>query len=136
MLTSDDYQYYLNDSQARTLVISENFSLIKGIMGELRYLRDVIVVDDDGEFSNPYQQMYAQASEKRKPRSPPKTMSPSGNTPRHHRAPKGAVHSHSDMQYVAEAYGKHVLGMTENDVCYSAARLFSLTASATAWSIR
>jgi len=38
--------------------------------------------------------------------------------------PKGAVHSHYDMVVASEGFGKGVLGMTENDIVFSAARLF------------
>jgi benzoate-CoA ligase family protein len=44
----------------------------------------------------------------------------SGSTGR----PKGAVHAQRDMVVTSELYGTRVLGVTENDICYSAAKLF------------
>ncbi|HEU0201764.1 MAG TPA: benzoate-CoA ligase family protein, partial [Burkholderiaceae bacterium] len=44
----------------------------------------------------------------------------SGSTGR----PKGAVHTHANLYWTAELYGRPVLGLTENDVCFSAAKLF------------
>jgi benzoate-CoA ligase family protein len=44
----------------------------------------------------------------------------SGSTGR----PKGAVHAHRDMVVTSELYGVRVLGVTESDVSYSAAKLF------------
>jgi benzoate-CoA ligase len=44
----------------------------------------------------------------------------SGSTGR----PKGTVHTHANLYWTAELYGKAVLGLTENDVCFSAAKLF------------
>jgi benzoate-CoA ligase len=44
----------------------------------------------------------------------------SGSTGR----PKGTVHCHASPWWVAELYGKPVLGMREDDVCFSAAKLF------------
>jgi benzoate-CoA ligase len=44
----------------------------------------------------------------------------SGSTGR----PKGAVHTHANPYWTAELYGKPILGLTERDVCFSAAKLF------------
>jgi benzoate-CoA ligase len=44
----------------------------------------------------------------------------SGSTGR----PKGTVHTHANPYWTAELYGKAVLGLTERDVCFSAAKLF------------
>ena len=44
----------------------------------------------------------------------------SGSTGR----PKGAVHTHANPYWTAELYGTPVLGITERDVCFSAAKLF------------
>jgi benzoate-CoA ligase len=38
--------------------------------------------------------------------------------------PKAAVHTHADLKFTDELYGKPYLGITENDVCYSVAKLF------------
>ncbi len=38
--------------------------------------------------------------------------------------PKGVVHLHHDMWICCETYGRHVLGITPDDRCYSVARLF------------
>ncbi|MFL5252733.1 MAG: benzoate-CoA ligase family protein [Rhodopila sp.] len=44
----------------------------------------------------------------------------SGSTGR----PKGTVHSHANPYWTAELYGKAILGLTEDDICFSAAKLF------------
>ena len=44
----------------------------------------------------------------------------SGSTGR----PKGALHSHANAYWTAELYGKRLLGLTETDVCFSAAKLY------------
>ena len=44
----------------------------------------------------------------------------SGSTGR----PKGTVHTHANLYWTAELYGKAVLGLTEADLCFSAAKLF------------
>ncbi|WP_397474033.1 benzoate-CoA ligase family protein [Pusillimonas sp.] len=38
--------------------------------------------------------------------------------------PKGVVHSHCNLWYTAELYGKPVLGVREDDIVFSAAKLF------------
>lgn len=38
--------------------------------------------------------------------------------------PKGAVHSHASLYWTAELYGKPVLGLREDDLVFSAAKLF------------
>ena len=44
----------------------------------------------------------------------------SGSTGR----PKGTVHSHGNLYWTAELYAETILGLTEHDVCFSAAKLF------------
>ena len=44
----------------------------------------------------------------------------SGSTGR----PKGTVHSHANPYWTVELYGKKILQLKENDVCFSAAKLF------------
>lgn len=47
-------------------------------------------------------------------------MYSSGSTGR----PKGIVHLQHDMPYTHLSYGKHVLGLTENDIVYSVPKIF------------
>ena len=44
----------------------------------------------------------------------------SGSTGR----PKGTLHTHANPYWTAELYGTPVLGLTERDLCFSAAKLF------------
>ena len=44
----------------------------------------------------------------------------SGSTGR----PKGTVHTHANLYWTAELFGKPILGLREDDVCFSAAKLF------------
>ena len=38
--------------------------------------------------------------------------------------PKGAVHVHADLKLTDDLYAAPILGLTENDICYSVAKLF------------
>jgi benzoate-CoA ligase len=44
----------------------------------------------------------------------------SGSTGR----PKGTVHTHANLFWTAQLYGRNVLQLTERDICFSAAKLF------------
>jgi 4-hydroxybenzoate-CoA ligase len=125
MLTPSDYEYLLNDSRAKALVISEDLvPLINDIKGELLYLRDMIVVADD-EPQIPFRQKVKNASATLETEFTTKDdvgfwLYSSGSTG----PPKGAVHCMESPLVASENYGMGVLGLTEDDICFSAARLF------------
>ena len=126
MLTPDDYEYYLNDSRARILAVSEELlPLINKIKGDLPYLRDIIVISEVEGPHIPFKQKYRSASSSIKTASTTREdvgfwLYSSGSTG----SPKGAIHSQYDMVATSKAYAKGVLELTEDDICFSAARLF------------
>lgn len=126
MLTSADYEYYLNDSRVKALVVSEQLlPLIRDIDEDLLYLRDLIIISETSGAHIPFKQKYKHAPVTIKTALTSKDdvgfwLYSSGSTG----SPKGAIHSQYDMVVTSEAYAKGVLGLTENDICFSAARLF------------
>lgn len=126
MLTPDDYEFYLNDSRARLLAVSEELlPLINGIKGDLPYLRDIIVISEVGGARIPFRQKYKSAPATIKTAATTRDdigfwLYSSGSTG----SPKGAIHSQYDMVVSSKGYAEGVLGLTENDICLSAARLF------------
>ncbi len=126
MLTPDDYEYYLNDSRARLLVVSEQLiPVIAQIKGDLRYLRDMVVISEKSGAYLPFKQKYRHAPGTIKTEFTTKDdvgfwLYSSGSTG----APKGAIHSQYDMVAVSESFGQGILKLTENDILFSAARLF------------
>jgi benzoate-CoA ligase len=123
-----DYEYILNDSRARVVVISEALlPQLQVIPGErLRYLRDIVVVGTnvpDGTLS--FDQLMQRQSQELEPEPTNKDDSAfwlysSGSTG----SPKGCVHRHQDMVVCTELYARGVLGITERDRCFSVAKLF------------
>ena len=126
MLTPEDYEYYLNDSRARVLAVSEELlPVIQQIKGDLHYLRDIIVLSEKEGAHIPFRQKYKRALASIKPAITTRDdvgfwLYSSGSTG----PPKGAIHSQYDMVVTSQAYAKDVLGITEEDICFSAARLF------------
>jgi benzoate-CoA ligase len=126
MLTPDDYEYYLNDSRARVLAVSsELLPTINQIKGDLHYLRDIIVISEEEGALIPFRQKYKKAPATIKTAFTSRDdvgfwLYSSGSTG----SPKGAIHSQYDMVIVSQAYGRKVLNLTEEDICFSGARLF------------
>jgi benzoate-CoA ligase len=124
LLTTADYDFMLRDSRARALVVSaallERFA---PILGRQPALTHVIVAGD--ERSGGLGDLLNSAS----PRAAAAAtcaddacfwLYSSGSTG----TPKGVVHCHSHLILTAELYAKPILGITERDVVFSAAKLF------------
>jgi 4-hydroxybenzoate-CoA ligase len=126
MLTPSDYEFYLNDSRARVLAVSEELlPLINEIKGDLPYLRDIIVISEVEGARIPFKQKYKSASAFMKTAFTTRDdvgfwLYSSGSTG----SPKGAIHSQYDMVSTSKAYAQGILEINENDVCFSAARMF------------
>lgn len=122
-----DFAYFLNDSRARILVIDAAlFDMLQEIRKELKFVESVIVVHGSGENSDLHYDTLVQNQPETlevAPTTPDDAcfwLYSSGSTGR----PKGTVHLQHDMMFAAETYGKQVLGVTQTDICFSAAKLF------------
>ena len=130
LLTADDYAYMLEHSRAQAVLVSG--ALLPAIKAALtradHEVRQVVVSHpvapiDFGEIEfNDFLTAHAP-----RPRAasthaddPAFWLYSSGSTGR----PKGTVHSHANPYWTVELYGKAILGLTETDVCFSAAKLF------------
>ncbi len=138
LLEPDDYEYLLNDSRARALIVSEPLlKRIEPIRNRLLYLRHLIVAPgpDGAEpelpASSGAQSVYSlgEITASAAPELDPEPMSKddpcfwlysSGTTG----FPKGTVHLQHDMLYCADTYGRHVIAIRDTDVTFSVAKLF------------
>src|SRR4030042_411906 len=117
MLPREDYEYYLNDSRARVLVVSEELTpMVSQIRGDLFYLRDLIVVSEEEGAHIPFRQKYRHAPSTIKTEFTTKDdvcfwLYSSGSTG----SPKGAIHSQYDMVVTSHGFGQEVLHLTEDD---------------------
>jgi len=130
LLTTADYQFMLNDSRAKVLIVSEQLlptfaPLLDTNAGKLPYLKHVIVSGKDAHGHLSLSQMMNQAGTACE--SAPTTgddacfwLYSSGSTG----MPKGTVHMHSHLIQTAELYARPVLGIREDDLVFSAAKLF------------
>ena len=128
LLKPADYQYILNNARARVAVVSESlYPQIRAIAREqLRHLKHIIVVGSEPpEGTLRFSELIEQNSPDLEAEPTSKDdaafwLYSSGSTG----FPKACVHLQHDMVVCAERYAKAVLGMTGNDRCFSAAKLF------------
>ncbi|WP_372886247.1 benzoate-CoA ligase family protein [Shimia sp.] len=130
LLKPDQYLYMLNDSRAQALVISAPLlPVIEPLLADLPHLRHVVVSGEGGGDAAAGHAdlgaLMAQAgtSFETADTHPDETafwLYSSGSTG----APKGVRHVHTSPAYVADHYGKNVLGIRHDDICFSAAKLF------------
>jgi benzoate-CoA ligase len=126
LLTTADYRFMLEDSRVRALVVSEALlAAFQPLIGKLPFLRYVIVSGKEGHGHLHLQKLMNDAHADFDPA--PTTaddacfwLYSSGSTG----TPKGTVHIHSSLIQTAELYARPILGIRENDVVFSAAKLF------------
>jgi benzoate-CoA ligase len=129
LLTPDDYAYMLTHSRAQAAFVSAPLlSTLKSAMERGGHELRALVVSRGKDLppdALDLEQLLAQGT----PRTAPAPTTAdemafwlysSGSTGR----PKGTVHTQANLYWTAELYGKPVLGLTEHDVCFSAAKLF------------
>ena len=130
LLTSADYEYMLRDSRARALVVSAALlPKLAPIIGAAPHLRHVIVSGArPGELASTqrsFEQFIATGSSDFAPAETTADdacfwLYSSGSTG----APKGTVHVHSSLIHTAELFATPILGLREDDLVFSAAKLF------------
>src|SRR5947199_1220594 len=126
LLTSDQYAYVLADCRARVLFISEALlPAVKDMLGRMPDLEHVVVIGKDAHGYTKLSDEIARESDSYATAAthadePAFWLYSSGSTG----MPKGVRHLHSNLAATADTYAKRVLGIREDDVALSAAKLF------------
>jgi benzoate-CoA ligase len=127
MLKPHEYEYVLNDSRARVLIVSD--SLLPQIQAipksSLRYLETIVVAGQAPDGGLTLQKLLNESSPELVADTTCKDdaafwLYSSGSTG----FPKGCVHLHHDMVVCSELYAKAVLGIREDDRFFSVAKMF------------
>jgi benzoate-CoA ligase family protein len=121
----DTLAYYLDDSAARAVIADA--ALIEKIAPALQGGQGVAVAvanGEAGEFVSYERALEGQPDELSPAGTHPDDMAfwlySSGSTGR----PKGVVHLQHDIQVTIDTYARHVLRLTEQDICFSTTKLY------------
>lgn len=126
LLSSAVYDVILRDSRANCLIVShELWGVIEPVIGDNPYLEKIIVIGGDtpdgaisyGDFLEDASELVAIEVSGDECAF---WLYSSGSTGQ----PKGVRHVHSAMKATADTYGAQVLGIREDDIVFSAAKIF------------
>jgi acyl-coenzyme A synthetase/AMP-(fatty) acid ligase len=125
LASSHDFEYFLNDSRAKVLVVSPSLlPKIEAIKSELKHLKQIIVVGVASVGAVSYDELVAHASETLEAAETSKDdmafwMYTSGTTGQ----PKAVVHLHHDLLFY-EPPVCNVLSATEHDIAFVTSKMF------------
>jgi benzoate-CoA ligase len=126
LLTTNDYDYMLGDSRASALFVSEAlWPQFASVVGKHPTLEHVVISGEDGKGKPRLSDLMSDAGVELQPAATTCDdmcfwLYSSGSTGK----PKGTVHVHSHLIQTAELYGRPILGVREDDLVFSAAKLF------------
>lgn len=130
LLTADDYAYMLEHSRSQAAIVSGALlPTLNAALTRADHEVQTVIVSNPGGSLHPGEIEFDSFVAAQGPLAraaatgaddPGFWLYSSGSTGR----PKGAVHSHANPYWTAELYGRAVLGLNDEDVCFSAAKLF------------
>ena len=121
-----DYEYLINDSRAQAIIVHESvLPEIEKIWDSTPALEHIVVVGTPKGKALSYESLIAKASAKLNAEKTTKDdVCFWGYTSGSTGSPKGAVHLQNAMITISDLFVKPVLGMNENDLCFSASKMF------------
>jgi benzoate-CoA ligase len=130
LLTADDLAYMLEHSRAQAVFVSGALKpVLKGALTKSDHEVHKVIVSRPAQPHEFGEAEFEVFLDRHAPLARPAQtqaddpafwLYSSGSTGR----PKGTVHSHANPYWTTELYGKAILGLREDDVCFSAAKLF------------
>jgi len=132
LLSTDQYAYMIEDSRAAVLLLSDALAkIIEPALPKMTWLKAIILIGDKKAIAAGNIPLFSFDEVTAKGKADyfvAPTLSDevafwlysSGSTG----APKGTKHVHSSLIFTARTYADQILGIREDDVIYSAAKLF------------